>query len=325
MLVVKMGIREVVAERVSPIRKRFKIETPLIDEIPVTAQIISNLALELPEILGKVPIIARGKAYGERSGLWYRVSFPRGLSEPSVVAVAEGRLGAIPSVAAPKITIPTVEVALPTIDVAKTIVSVPLTIDIPAPTTADIPIDTIPYINESFPYLTSDIAWVRDQICKPLNQITESLYRLQGRLNDTIGRVNSGLAKTKKAIEDGYGASKKAVTDTNLSISDLRAKAETTINAGLKVSRDNVQKALNSGLSGSRDSVQKALNTTVINTQDSVNQGLASLIPSLYAAWGLPSTMIITPVHVRNVTTTGFEFQSYGKTTCYYIAVGSRL
>jgi len=280
-----MTLREILAERLSPIKKRLKIETPIIDETATIAKVLSSLALEFPEFLGRVPVIARGKAYGELAGVWYRIPFPKTLNEPSVVAVAEGRAGSLPSVAAPKITIASV-------DVASTSVAVP------APVPVEIPTTVIPYVNESFPHLTSDLAWVRDQICAPINRIVDSLYRIQSKINDSIYRVNEGFAKTKKAVED-----------TNKSIGDLRTKTEIGINAGLRTSRDNVQ---------------KALNTTIINTQDSVNRGLASLIPSLYAAWGLPSTMIITPIHIRNVTSTGFEFQSYGKTTCYYIAVGSK-
>jgi len=281
-----MALRSLLAERISPLKRRLKIETPVIKEVPVTAHIISSLALEFPEILGKVPVIVRGKAYGENAGWWYRVPFAQVLSEPSVVAVAEGRVGAIPSVSAPKITIAAVEVT-------KTTVAIPTSIPV------EIPVTVIPYINESFPYLVSDIDWVKEQICKPINSIVASLYRVQGRVNDGIGRINEGFAKTKKAVED-----------TNKSIADLRAKAES---------------AINTGLTDQRDKTQRALNTTIVNTEDSVNKGLASLIPSLYAAWGLPSTMIITPIHTRNVTSTGFEFQSYGKTTCYYIAVGSKL
>jgi len=296
-------LRSFVAERLSPLKKRLKLDTPVIEEVPVTARVMSSLAIEFPEALGAIPVIVRGKAYGDSAGRWYRVPFAKALSEPSIVAVAEGRIGTIPRVAAPKITIPPV-------GIAKTRVEVPAAIPVPAPTTAAIPVTLIPYVNESFPYLVSDVAWVRDQICKPVNSIVASLYRVQDRLNDAIGRINDGFSKTKKFIEDGYGASKKAVDDTNKSISDLRLKSEGAINTGLKDSGDNTQKALNG---------------TVVNTEDSVNQGLASLIPSLYAAWGLPSSMIITPIHVRNVTSFGFEFQSYGETTCYYLAVGNRL
>jgi len=279
-----MTLRSLLAERISPLKKRLKLETPVLEEAPVTARIMSGVALEFPEILGKVPVIVRGKAYGESAGWWYRVPFAKALSEPSVVAVAEGRRGTIPDIAAPKITIATVEVAATTVGV-------------PAAIPVEIPVTLIPYINESFPYFISDVPGLK-QVCESLNKVTASLYRIQDRINDGIGRINDGFNKTKKAVED-----------TNKSISDLRLKSESAINTGLK---------------DSRDKTQKALNTTVVNTQDSVNKGLVSLIPSLYAAWGLPSTMIITPVHVRNVMSTGFEFQSYGKTTCYYIGIGSR-
>jgi len=280
-----VALREILAQRFSPLKKRLKIETPVINEVPTPAQIISSSALELSGVLGKIPIICRGKAYGEYAGIWYRITFNKALSEPSVVAVAEGRGGEIPSVAAPKITIGTVEVATTSVAVQG---SIPV----------EIPTTLIDYLNESFPHLVSDVPWVRDQICAPVNRIVDSLYRAQSRINDMIGHINEGFAKTKKAVQD-----------TNTAISDLRVKSESAINTGLSKSRDNTQ---------------KALNATIVNTRDSVNKGLGDLIPALYAAWGLPSTMIITPVHVRNVTSTGFEFQSYGKTTCYYLAVGSR-
>jgi len=280
-----MGLRALLAERFSPIKKRLKIETPVVNEVPVLAESTRSLALEFPEALGIVPIIVRGEAYGEVAGLWYRVTFPKTLVTPSVVAVGEARRGAVPSTTAPKITIATVEVTT-------TSVAVPSAIPV------DIPTTSIPYLHHYFGYLVSDIAWVNDQICKPVNKIVESLYDVQTEINHIIDRINQGFGKTKKAVED-----------TNTAISDLRVKSETAINTGLK---------------DSRDKVQKALNTTIINTEDSVNKGLASIVPSLYTAWGLPSTMIITPIHIRNVTSTGFEFQSYGKTSCYYIAIGSR-
>ena len=278
-----MTLRSVIAQRVSPIKKRFQIATPIIDEVAVKAEILSMEELALPGVGGVIPYIARGKAYGLNAGQWYRVTFSRSLSEPSIVAVGEARAGTIPSVSSPSITIASVSIA-------QASVAVPAAVPVAIPTTL------VPYINESFPYLISDITWVNEQICKPVNQITKSLYNIQSRINDTIGRINDGFAKTKKAVED-----------TNTSIKDLRGKAET---------------AINDGLSKETSNVQQALGTTIANTRDSVNKGLATLIPSLYAAWGLPSTMIITPIHIRNVTSTGFEFQSYGKTTCYFIAIG---
>jgi len=332
-----MGLRTIIAERISPLRKRLKLDTPIIDEIVASAEIISSETLEFtPESLGLglVPVIARGKTYGEAAGVWYRVTFPKSLNNPSIVAVAEGRIGAIPGVAAPKITIANVEVAtalaapVKTIAVQSTVPVASAAVQTSVP--VDIPTTVIPYLNESFPYLTSDYAWVRDQICTPVNKIVESLYTLQTRLNDIIEFVNDGFAKTKKGFEntnvsisDLRTKVNTAVgdlrTNVNKSIDDLRTKTQTSINEGLKTLRDNAQAAQDTA----RDNVQKALNNTIVNTQDSVNRGLAALIPSLYAAWGLPSSMVITPIHVRNVTSTGFEFQSYGKTTCYYIAVGS--
>jgi len=311
-------VRELFAERLSPLKKRLKIETPILDEVPLPAKIISSEAMQLTEALGIIPMIARGKAYGEVAGAWYRVAFARSLVEPSVVVVGEARAGAIPSVAAPKITIPIVGVPATSVAVQAAVPVATVAVQTAIP--VDIPVTLIPYLNESFPYLASDIYWVQEQICKPINKIVESLYRAQSKINDVIGRINDGYSKIKKGFEN-----------TNTSISDLRTKTNTAVsnlrsntNVSIEDLRRKTQDALNSGDKSLRDNVQLALNTSGVNTQDSVNKGLAALIPALYAAWGLPSTMTITPIHIRNVTSTGFEFQSYGKTTCYYIAIGSR-
>jgi len=286
-----MTIRESIAKRVSPLKQRLRLETPVIDEVPMMAENLHTQAFELPGGLGgMIPVIIRGKAYGDVAGKWYRVSFSKTLGSPSVVAVGEARGGKIPSVAAPTINISAAEVASESIDIA----SVSVTVDIPT--------TKIPFINASFPALYSDIAWVQKQICDPVNTIRNSVVDMQSKLNDAIGRINEGLAKASQVAKDLNNA----------------------INDGLKKTRDNAQNALNDGLKKSRDNTQRALGDTISNVRDSVNNGLSQLIPNLYSAWGLPSTMIITPVHIRNVSSTGFEFQSFGKTTCYYIAIGNR-
>ena len=56
------------------------------------------------------------------------------------------------------------------------------------------------------------------------------------------------------------------------------------------------------------------------NVRDAVNLRLNDL----YAMWGIPTNMAVTPLHIRNASDTGFEFQSFGQVTCYWIAIGRR-
>jgi len=103
---------------------------------------------------------------------------------------------------------------------------------------------------------------------------------------------------------------------------------------------DQVRDAVNNAISGQVDRINSALSSQVdrINTRlsglvDNVNAATSdqvdrviarvnAVLTDLYDSWGLPSGVIATPVHVRNVSTTGFEWQSYGDTTIHYIAIG---
>lgn len=55
---------------------------------------------------------------------------------------------------------------------------------------------------------------------------------------------------------------------------------------------------------------------------DKVADAINARLNDLYNMWGIPTNMAITPLHLRNITDTGFDFQSYGSTTCYWICVG---
>lgn len=57
---------------------------------------------------------------------------------------------------------------------------------------------------------------------------------------------------------------------------------------------------------------------------DNVRDAVNLRINDLYQMWGLPTNMVPTPLHIRNVSDTGFEFQSYGNTTAYWFAIGKR-
>lgn len=83
----------------------------------------------------------------------------------------------------------------------------------------------------------------------------------------------------------------------------------------LKIAQD-----IRDTLWGQVDKVQDALGGQISAVQDAVNLRLNDL----YNMWGIPSGMIATPLHIRNPTTTGFEFQSFGNTQCTWIAIGER-
>jgi hypothetical protein len=95
------------------------------------------------------------------------------------------------------------------------------------------------------------------------------------------------------------------------------------INDALKKIIDTV-KSLDAKVDDLRTKVDEAVDTLRLNAENSVNDGLNRILPALYTLWGLPKTMAATPIHVRNVTSTGFEFQSLGKTTIWWIAIGTR-
>lgn len=273
-----MALRRRIAQVIGTPLKRAGVKMPILEEVPLRAEMIRSLELVFPAVTGIIPVIARGKAYGEVAGRWYRVFFPRALRDPSVVAIGEGRKGEIPKLIMPKISIPTVKVP---------------TVKLPEIKDVAIPVVEVPYINLTFPYYKTDVALLQELV-DTLNRTTRMLYDLQSRVNDGIGSINTALKK----LRETFKATKDALVD-------FRSKVQT-------------------GFNEYRANIQIGFNKDAANTESSVNTGLAKVLPALYNAWGIPSTMALTPLHVRNVTTTGFEFQSYGKTTCYYIAIGRR-
>ena len=274
-----MALRRRLAEVIARPLKRVGVQTPILEEVPLRARRISSLELAFPAIRGIVPVIERGKAYGEVAGRWYRVLFLRPIQDPSVVAIGEARKGAIPKVIVPRISIPTVKVPTVAIPKIKDVV---------------LPDVNIPYINLSFPYYKTDVSMLKELV-DSLNRTTKMLYSVQSRVNDGIYWINTAFDK----FTETFKATKDAIADL----------------------RGNVQ----AGFNQYRVNIQTAFNREAANTESSVNTGLARILPALYDAWGIPRTMVLTPLHVRNITSTGFEFQSYAKTTCYWLAVGRRL
>lgn len=301
-----MAVRRTIAETVRRPLKRVGVKTPILDKISLPARIISSSEFVFPAAMGIIPVIARGKAYGDVAGVWYKVFFPRVIRDASVVAIGEGRAGEIPDIEAPTISVPKVTVTIPTVSVKVASAGVPKISDIKVP---KIDLPAIPTALGRF-----ECGWMISGICDGLNDMIVILERglrrineLRDKLDATLGQVKSSMDRMDAKVDD-------LRAKVNTAFDDLRKNSQASINDGLKKLRANVQTGTDT-----------ALGKLASNVGGAVNDGLARVLPGLYDAWGIPRTMALTPLHVRNVTSSSFEFQSYGKTTCYYIAVGRRL
>lgn len=66
----------------------------------------------------------------------------------------------------------------------------------------------------------------------------------------------------------------------------------------------------------------KEFNDKISAQMDIITDAVNARLNDLYNMWGVPSNSALTPLHLRNVDDTGFEFQSYGNTTAYFIVLG---
>ena len=302
-----MAVRRTIAETIMRPLKRAGVQTPILDQIPIRARILSSSEFVFPVAMGIIPVIARGKAYGELAGKWYRVVFPRPIRDASVVAIGEGREGEIPDVEAPTISVPKVLVAIPAVSVKVASAKVPKVADIIVP---KIDLPAIPTSLGRF----VDCGWAVAGMCDALNDMIVIIEKGLRRINDLRDKVATTLDNVKDSMEGIDDKVDDLRSKVNTALDDLRKNSQASINDGLKKLRANVQTGTDT-----------ALGKVGTNVSSAVNSGLAKVLPGLYDAWGIPRTMALTPLHVRNLTSTGFEFQSYGKTTCHYIAVGRRL
>jgi len=296
----------------------------------------------------EVPGIANGVVQSPGTGwfkaLYYDPITGRQISfsaPPTLVAIPEVREGTPPKVTAPTISIPTVEMpAAPTISIptmslpSAPPISVPA-VDIPKTPAIEIPVVTLPFLNESFPYFVATVEWAKPW-AESLNTQTRSLYAVQNRANDVIWAINQGLKKAREAViavrdslfdfRDKVQAAMNKYKDdieaaVNSGFSDSRTKTQEALNAY----RDKIQASVNSGLADNRNKTQTALNTYRDNTQASVNAGLNAMIPKLYEMIGLPIGQLMSPINIRNVTETSFEFYALSAgMRLHYIAIGKR-
>jgi hypothetical protein len=269
-----------------------------------------------------------GKSYGPAQGSWYRVSFEVAFTaEPSVVVVGLARTGklitrVIDKVAALKVLAPekitVAAVAAPEKISAEKIAKFEIprigigTADEMGKKVADA------YMAECKNRL-GDWGWlnfIRDGICSVtwgIGYITGTwihwMYTIlvQPQIDKVRDAVNTAISSQVDKINSALSSQ---VDKVNVRISDLRTNVNTAlssqvdkINDRLSILVDNI----NAASSGQVDRVIARINAVLVD---------------LYDSWGLPSGIIATPVHVRNVSTTGFEWQSYGETTVYWISIG---
>ncbi len=310
------------AERLARAKKHVPVEAPILKEIPVPATVVEHQAFSAVELVGegalpelrdrllRIPSLEWGRSYGDVAGQWYRVTFERALKNPEVVAAGEARGGAIsfkdiarvPGISLPTITIPTVTIPKVGIRTWRC-------------TSCDFGWFSITY-EPRCPWCKSgppsEIGGVaRFQTCGWYLARWNAKRRLGdwGVLNwarDIVANVFAWF---------GYFF---CGTSGVFVLLD-------TISAQVDKIRDSVQSAINRV----RDSVQSAINTTIsgVNRRireqtDYVRDRVNARLQDLYDMWGLSRNLIITPIHVKDVTPAGFSFLSLGKTTVHWVAVG---
>jgi len=301
-----------------------------------------------------------GKSSGPTKGVWYRVSFETPfLDEPSVVIIGVARTGRLITRGIEKVTAAKVA-ALEKLAVAP--VAAPGKITVTAVAAVEkiaavkiakfeiprIDIDTADEMGRKVGDAYRDKArerlgdwgwafnWARDLILSAvwaLGYITGTwihwMYTIlvQPQVDNVRDAVNKAISDQVDRINSALSSQ---VDRINTRISDLRNNVNSTLSA--QVDR------INTRLGDLRNNVNTALSMDQINARfstlvDNINAANSSqvdrvvtrvnaVLADLYDSWGLPSGVVATPVHVRNVSTSGFEWQSYGGTTIYWIAMG---
>jgi len=327
-------LRRLIAERISGLKKA-GVELPIVSEVAVSAKIIKEnfveprrLAIagippELAKILG-IPFFAYGEAYGETAGQWYRVSYPKSISGAVPVCVAEGRTGAITTRPIDKIVTSTVPrpskvVAAVVSKVTKIGAAKIAAFEIPRIERGDLK-DRIgkAYVDECERRLGDWgwANWIRDAICRMtygLGWVTgawiEWLWDIlvQPQINKVRDAANSAISRQVDNINAAFSTQMDRVDDI---IEQLRVN----MNAALSAQTDRIDDKLG----------DLVFNINFANSRqmDRVTDSLNLRLNDLYMMWGIPSNMAVTPVHTRNCTDSGFDFQSFGDTTIHYIAIG---
>jgi len=269
-----------------------------------------------------------GKSYGPTKGSWNRVSFEVAFTaEPSVVIIGLARTGKLITRAIDKVTTSTVaapeKVPVSVISAVEKIAAEKIAkFEIPRigiGTADEVGKKVANAYNSECKNRLGDwgfLNWARDGICSVtwgIGYITgvwiHWLYTIlvQPQIDQVRDTMNAKISEQVDKI--------------NSALSSQVDKVKTRL--------DDLRNYTNVALSSQVDKINTRLSTLVNNINsanssqvDKVIVRVNTVLADLYDTWGLPSGIIATPVHVRNVSTTGFEWQSYGETTVYWIAIG---
>jgi len=303
-------LREIIAKRVSRV-KEAGAELPIISEVPLPATVLSvggfyqptildyeRMSIrDIASILRELPQVAYGSAYGEVAGRWYSVTYPKSIKGAVPVAVAAARGGTILGRTIPKVA-----------DIGQ--ISIPRPPDIGFKEITRIKRDNF---NNAF-YCDKVAAGARDR-AKGLVPVWP-LDVIWGWFCDTVvyGIFYAGWYVSGWVLNVLWDAFAQPQIDrVRDSINSVVSDANTKINLQFDRHTGAIATAINN--------VNSKVNDQLSQIQDAVNARLQDL----YATWGIPTNMSLTPLHIRNVTDTGFEFQSFGRTTAYWIATGKRV
>lgn len=181
------------------------------------------------------PQIAKGVITAPRAGVWVSVRYTDPITNavvtfaepPTVVAVAELRTGRIPSVTAPRISIPSITLPkAPTIRLTS--------IRIPRITTTE------RYLRRRIRDRCGDwglLNWFRDRFSEVVAKVLKFVWDIliQPQIDRVRNTINSGLRTQKTRVQDSV----------NRGLSDTRSKTQDALNDY----RGRIQSAINSGLS----------------------------------------------------------------------------
>jgi len=334
-------LREAAARVITGL-KQAGAKVPVISEISLPAEVVSVNGFYQPtldslgnigniaNIFKTIPQMAYGKANGANAGTWYSVKYPKAISGAVPVAIGYGRTGSIISRGIAKISdfsgIPSIpSITIPNVVISKvTIITYhcrscdrgffSTMIEINCPSCGSNNIEEITGTDRfekcgwylalwnakkslgdwtvTIPALiTFSLNWIRDLVAGCFAFFGYFMFNVRGAFV-LAEALSTQVDLTQAAMQNAV----------NVPINDLNAKL------GSHVSDINgLISTINSRWRDQLDAIAGAVNLR---------------LNDLYNMWGIPSNMVITPLHVRNVTSTGFEFQSFGNTTCSWIALG---
>lgn len=306
-------------------------ETPIADEIAIGADIKSITTTpsfgairdidELLEVIRQMPVIVQGSAFGRIAGQWYTVTFPRRVNNPHVVCTAMARAGAFVAAEIARVPKPMKR------EIARALIRIPKE-----------PRTEIKPIKLDWPSEETMGNEARDKLFKgcidlvekrkgkdPLGQCWLTTFPgfvscetfCKGIQNATFGEWLSSF--WEKYTKGKFKDLNKGIKDTvDLVYSKLYGQIDKTSTAMQENTTDQINKV--------RDSIDLAIGDLHTATNAQVNyirDRVNNVIKDLYRMIGMPGGYILTPVHIRNITNVGFEFQSYGNTTIHFIGVGT--